>query len=167
MGRARCAPVPVDRGGELPGSHVGGGPGGHGDVLRGSRGEAAGIELGSSFVERITVNAGTALVLPACRVANWAKRQAVKAGVEFTELSNGFATCTDPAALQAICDRLGPGAIRVFAERWWSMLPLPLTEHDRAAGYWWELSMRQIETSRTLVFDAPRRARGFFEALAR
>jgi len=28
-------------------------------VLRGSRGDAAGIELGSSFVERITVNAGT------------------------------------------------------------------------------------------------------------
>src|SRR6478609_4084581 len=83
----------------------------------------------------------------------WAKRQAVKAGVEFTELSNGFAICTDPAALQAICDRLGPGAIRVFAERWWSMLPLPLTEHDRAAGYWWELSMRQIEVSRTLVTD--------------
>ena len=95
----------------------------------------------------------------------WAKRQAIKAGIEFTELSNGFATCTDPAALQAICDRLGPGAIRVFAERWWSILPLPLTEHDRAAGYWWELSMRQIEVSRTLVFDAPRRARAFFEAL--
>ena len=70
MGRARCVPVPVDRDGELPGSHVGDGSGGHGDVLRGSRGEAAGIELGSSFVERITVNAGTALVLPACRVAN-------------------------------------------------------------------------------------------------
>jgi hypothetical protein len=34
-----------------------------------------------------------------------------------------------------------------------------------SAGYWWELSMRQIGTSRTLVFDAPRRARGFFEAL--
>jgi hypothetical protein len=68
--------------------------------------------------------------------------------------------------LQAICDRLGPGAIWVFAERWWSILPLSLTEHDRAAGYWWELSMRQVETSRSLVFDAPRRARGFFEALA-
>jgi hypothetical protein len=67
--------------------------------------------------------------------------------------------------LQAICDRLGPGAIWVFAERWWSILPLSLTEHDRAAGYWWELSMRQVETSRTLVFEAPRRARGFFEAL--
>ena len=62
--------MPVDRGGELPGSHVGGGSGGHGEVLRGSRGEAAGIELGSSFVERITVNAGTALVLPGCRVSN-------------------------------------------------------------------------------------------------
>ena len=52
----------------------------------------------------------------------------------------------------------------MFAERWWSILPLPLTEHDRAAGYV-ELSMRQVEVSRTLVFDAPRRARGFFEAL--
>jgi hypothetical protein len=58
------------RDGELPGRRVGVGPGGHGDVLRGSRGEAAGIELGSSFVERITVNVGTALVLPGCRVAN-------------------------------------------------------------------------------------------------
>ena len=29
-------------------------------MLRGSRGEAAGTELGSSFIERITVNAGTA-----------------------------------------------------------------------------------------------------------
>ncbi len=95
----------------------------------------------------------------------WAKRQAAKAGIGFSELSNGFASSTDPAALQAICDRLGPGAIQVFAERWWSILPLPLTEHDRGAGYWWELSMRQVETSRTLVFDAPRRARGFFEAL--
>jgi hypothetical protein len=95
----------------------------------------------------------------------WAKRQAAKAGIGFTELSNGFASATDPAALQAVCDRLGPGVIQVFAERWWSILPLPLTVHDRAAGYWWELSMRQVETSRTLVFDAPRRARGFFEAL--
>ena len=95
----------------------------------------------------------------------WAKRQAAKAGIGFTELSNGFATSADPAGLQAICDRLGPGAIQVFAERWWSILPLPLTEHDRAAGYWWELSMRQVEVSRTMVFDAPRHARGFFEAL--
>jgi hypothetical protein len=95
----------------------------------------------------------------------WAKRQAVHAGIEFTELSNGFATCADPEALQAICDRLGPGTITVFFERWMSVLPLPLTDADRDAGYWWELSMRQIEVSRTVVFDAPRHARGFFEAL--
>jgi hypothetical protein len=37
----------------------------------------------------------------------WAKRQATKAGIGFTELSNGFATCEDPTRLQAICDSLG------------------------------------------------------------
>jgi hypothetical protein len=95
----------------------------------------------------------------------WAKRQATQQGLEFTELSNGFATTTDPAALQAICDRLGPGTITVFAERWLSILPLALTEADRAGGYWWEISMRQIEVSRTIVFTAPRHARTFFEAL--
>jgi uncharacterized protein (TIGR02246 family) len=46
-----------------------------------------------------------------------------------------------------------------------AIIPTPLTAADHAAGYWWELSMRQVETSRTLVFDAPRQARGFFEAL--
>ena len=97
----------------------------------------------------------------------WAKRQCVQAGIGFGALSNGFASCDDPDRLQAICDRLGPGAIDVFFQRWMSVLPLPLTDHDRAAGYWWELSMRQIETSRTLVFDAPRRARAFVEALVR
>jgi hypothetical protein len=95
----------------------------------------------------------------------WAKRQASKAGIGFTELSNGFRTCDDPAGLQEICDRLGPGTIRVFAERWWARLPLPFTEADREAGFWWEIAMRQVETSRTIVFDAPRRARAFFEAL--
>jgi hypothetical protein len=95
----------------------------------------------------------------------WAKRQATHAGIAFTELSNGFAATDDPAALQRICDRLGPGTITVFAERWFSVLPLPLTPADRDGGYWWELSMRQIEVSRTIVFAAPRHARAFFEAL--
>ena len=89
----------------------------------------------------------------------------MKAGIGFTVLSNGFATCEDPDALQVICDRLGPGTINVFFQRWMSVLPVPLTDADQAAGYWCELSMRQIETSRTLVSGAPRRARGFFEAL--
>lgn len=95
----------------------------------------------------------------------WAKRQATLAGIEFTALSNGFATASDPAALQAICDRLGPAEIQAFADYWLERLPLPLTVADQAAGYWWELSLRQVETSRTIVFDAPRRARAFIEAL--
>jgi hypothetical protein len=95
----------------------------------------------------------------------WAKRQATKAGIGYTELSNGFAACDDPQALQDICDRLGAGTIHVFVERWLARLPLPLGPADRDHGYWWETSMRQVETSRTIVFDAPRHARGFFEAL--
>ena len=95
----------------------------------------------------------------------WAKRQALAAGIGFTALSNGFASCEDPAALQAICDRFGPGAVQVWFERWMARIPLPLTDADRDAGYWWELSMRQVETSRTLVFDEDVHARAFFEAL--
>ncbi len=96
----------------------------------------------------------------------WAKRRAAQSGIGFTPLANGFATCTDHSALHEICDRLGPGAITVFFERWMSRLPLPLGPADRAAGYWRELSMRQIQVSRTLVFDRPHDGRVFFEELA-
>ena len=95
----------------------------------------------------------------------WAKRQALKAGIGFTELSNGFASCENPGALQDICDRLQQGTIEVFAQRWLHRIPMPFGSRDQKAGYWWELSMRQVEVSRTIVFDAPRRARPFFEAL--
>ena len=95
----------------------------------------------------------------------WAKRQAAKAGIAFTALANGFATCTDVAALQAICDGFGPADIQRFFDHWSGVIPTPFTPADRAAGYWWELSMRQVEVSETLVLDDPRRARGFFEAL--
>src|SRR6266516_1969514 len=36
---------------------------------------------------------------------------------------------------------------------------------DPAHGCWWQLSMRQVEVSRTLVFDDPRRVRTVFEQL--
>jgi hypothetical protein len=97
----------------------------------------------------------------------WAKRQAERAGIGVTALPNGFAACDDAAALQAICDRLGPGTINVFVQRWLHRLPLPLGPADRDAGYWWETSMRQVEISRTMVFDAPRHARGFFRGTGR
>lgn len=95
----------------------------------------------------------------------WAKQQATAAGIGFGELANGFESCDDPAALQAICDRLGPADIEAFFDRWMTVIPTPLDTADRAAGYWWELSMRQVEVSRTIVFDQPRRGRAFFEAV--
>jgi hypothetical protein len=95
----------------------------------------------------------------------WAKRQALKEGIAFTDLSNGFASCSDPVALQAICDRLQPGTIEVFFARWTARLPVPLAAAGQAAGFWRDPAMRQVEVSRTLVFSAPRHARAFFEAL--
>ena len=95
----------------------------------------------------------------------WAKRQARRQGLGFTELSNGFSSCEGPGRLQATCDRFGPADVQAFFDRWSSVAPTPFTEADKQAGYFWELSMRQVEVSRTVVFDDPRRARAFFEAL--
>jgi hypothetical protein len=95
----------------------------------------------------------------------WLKRQAARARIGFTELANGFAASDDPDRLQALADQLGPHNIQRFFDRWMAQIPTPLAKRDRAGGYWWELSMRQVEVSRTLCLDDPRRARGFFEAL--
>ncbi|MDQ6749440.1 MAG: hypothetical protein M3Z33_01595, partial [Actinomycetota bacterium] len=93
------------------------------------------------------------------------KRQASRLGIPFDALSNGFASTPEPGRLQALCDTLAPEHVQAFFDRWITRIPAPFTPEDRAAGYWWELSMRQVEVSRTLVFDDPRRARSFFEAL--
>ena len=53
----------------------------------------------------------------------------------------------------------------MFFQRWLHRLPLPLGAEDRDASWWWELSMAQVEVSRTIVFTQPRHARSFFEAL--
>ena len=95
----------------------------------------------------------------------WAKCQAEHAGLGFRALANGFAACDEPEQLQAICDRFDSDNVQGFFDRWIAAIPTPFTAVDRAAGYWWELSVRHVEVSRTLVFDDPRRARGFFEAL--
>ena len=65
----------------------------------------------------------------------WVKRQALRAGIAYTELENGFASCSDPGRLQAICDTLGPEHIQAFFDRWITRIPTPLTAEDRAAGY--------------------------------
>ena len=100
-----------------------------------------------------------------CNGHEWAKNQAARERVAFRALANGFAACDEPERLQAICDRFGPADVQAFFDRWMLVIPTPLTAADRAGGWWWELSMRQVEVSRTLVFDDPRRARAFFESL--
>jgi hypothetical protein len=85
----------------------------------------------------------------------WAKRQLDKAGIGYTALDNGFRACDDAAALQRICDRLGPGAVKQFFWRWQQRLPSPFTRADLRAGYVHELAVRQFEGSDTRVFDRP------------
>jgi hypothetical protein len=93
----------------------------------------------------------------------WAKRQAARAGIGFTALDNGFAACDDPAALQEICDSLGPEHIEALLRKWLRILPHPFTEEDIAAGYTYELSILQSEYSLTQVLDKPGSGRIFFE----
>jgi hypothetical protein len=95
-----------------------------------------------------------------CNGHEWAKNQARRQRVAFRELANGFASCEDAEGLQDICDRFGPDDVQAFFERWMAVIPTPLTAADRAGGWWWELSMRQVEVSRTIVFDDPRRGPG-------
>jgi hypothetical protein len=64
----------------------------------------------------------------------WAKRQLEKAGIGYEALDNGFRSCEDPKALQRICDRLGPGAVKAFFWRWTSRLPSPFVERRRHSG---------------------------------
>jgi hypothetical protein len=97
----------------------------------------------------------------------WAKRQCAKGGIGFTALDNGFGSCADPALLQRLCDRLGPGAVTAFFWRWFSRLPQVFTTADLRAGYVYELAFRQFEVADTLVFDHPAAGRAFFEGLIR
>jgi hypothetical protein len=97
----------------------------------------------------------------------WAKRQLDQAGIGYTALDNGVAACDDPAALQRICDRLGPGAVKQFFWRWQQRLPSPFTRADLRAGYTYELAVRQFEVSDTQVFDRPAAGRAFFEGMIR
>jgi hypothetical protein len=53
----------------------------------------------------------------------WAKRQVALAGIGYTALDNGFASCADPAAVQAICDRLGVEQIDGLLRKWLAVLP--------------------------------------------
>ncbi|MGH3564774.1 MAG: hypothetical protein ACRDRH_01810 [Pseudonocardia sp.] len=62
-----------------------------------------------------------------------------------------FAAIDTLTALQAICDQLDPATIEAFAARWFGVLPHPLTEHDHAGGYWWEIFMCQVRATCTII----------------
>ncbi|MDN5772072.1 MAG: MarR family transcriptional regulator, partial [Microlunatus sp.] len=97
----------------------------------------------------------------------WGKRQATKAGIGHSALDNGFATCDDPAAVQAICDQLGPEQIDALLRKWLARLPHPFSAADREAGYRYDISIWQAEFSLTQVLDRPISGRVFFEHVIR
>jgi hypothetical protein len=82
-------------------------------------------------------------------------------------LDNGFAAVDDPAKIQAICDRLGSRQIDALLRKWLRRLPHPFSVADRAAGYRYEISIRQAEFSLTQMLDKPVTGRIFFEQVIR
>jgi hypothetical protein len=82
----------------------------------------------------------------------WAKRLATKAGIGFTALDNGFATVEDVAAVQAICNELGPGEIDALLRKW---LAIPVRPGAGGVG----LPGRRADQGRQRV-DADRAGMG-------
>lgn len=97
----------------------------------------------------------------------WAKQQLRQEGIGFEALDNGFLTCENPTRLQAICLQLNAEKIQALFDRWVEQLPWPLTREERAAGYGHQLSVWQIEISRTQVFADPEQGRALIEGLIR
>lgn len=97
----------------------------------------------------------------------YAKRQAVKAGIGFTALDNGFATCDDPAGVQAICDGLSAEKIDALLRKWLRILPHPFTDTDTDTGYRYDISILQAEFSLTQTLHRPVDGRIFFDQVIR
>src|SRR2546425_2957232 len=97
----------------------------------------------------------------------WLKRQLAQEGIGFEALDNGFLSCQDPKRLQELADSLGPAQLESFLAKWLDRLPLPLSASDRAAGYDYKPSVRQLEVSLTQIMDRPVAGRQFFEEVIR
>ena len=93
----------------------------------------------------------------------WAKRQAARAGIGFEALDNGLAAVDDAAALQAICDSLGPEQIEALLRKWLAILPSPFTPGRRGGRVPVELSILQAEFSLTQMPGRPVSGRISFE----
>ena len=97
----------------------------------------------------------------------WAKQQLRKEGIAFEALNNGFLSCANPERLQVICHQLDAEKIQALFDRWVDQLPWPITPQQRAAGYAHQLSIWQLEVSRTQVFQDPQQGWALVEALIR
>jgi hypothetical protein len=97
----------------------------------------------------------------------WLLQRLRRSGHQVEQLDNGIAAVDDAAALQRLCRRFGPAHIQRYFDRWLYFLPHPFTANDRRAGYTYQLSILQLEVSRTEVFDHPLHGRQFFEEVIR
>jgi hypothetical protein len=97
----------------------------------------------------------------------WAKQQLRQEGIGFAALSNGLLSCADPGRLQTICHQLDAPQIQALFDRWVAHIPWPLTPPQQAAGYRHQLSIWQMEVSRTQVFADPAQGWALVEALIR
>jgi hypothetical protein len=97
----------------------------------------------------------------------WAKQQLRKEGIQFEVLHNGFLTCANPERLQVICHQLDDQKIQALFDRWVEQLPWPISPQQRKAGYAHQLSIWQLELSRTQVFQDPEQGWALVEALIR
>ena len=97
----------------------------------------------------------------------WVKQQLRKESIGFEALSNGFLSCEDPARLQKICYQLDAEKIQALFDHWVEQIPWPLKAEQRAAGYQHQLSIWQMEVSRTQVFRDPEQGWALVENLIR
>jgi hypothetical protein len=97
----------------------------------------------------------------------WAKQQLRKEGIGFEAMNNGFLSCENPERLQIICHQLDAEKIQALFDRWVEQIPWPLSQGQRAAGYAHQLSIWQLEVSRTQVFEDPEQGWALVEALIR
>src|SRR3954451_11270875 len=95
------------------------------------------------------------------------KRQLAQEGIAFEALDNGILTCADPRRLQQLCDDLSGDKIDALLRKWLKRLPHPFTVADRLAGYRYDVSILQAESSLTQVLDRPLSGRVFFEEVIR
>ena len=94
---------------------------------------------------------------------HWAQRQAAKAGIGFTAMDNAFAAVEDPAALQAICDAVRPGADLRLAGQVAADLAGPV--HRRRPGC--RLPLRHLDPAGRVLPDPDARRPGHRPGLLR